>query len=86
MLILHMKVFNGHNKLEIVAWPRQFVAGLSLHKPGCCSRPVFVGFVMDKVALGGLFLSNFCLYRQHHSASSRYTFTHLSSILCSLCK
>jgi hypothetical protein len=81
MSILHMEVFNGHNKLGVVSWPRQFVAGLSLHKPGCCTIPVFVGFKMDKVALEGLFLSNFCLYRQHHSTSARYSFTHLSWML-----
>jgi len=45
-----------------------------------------VGYVMDKVALGGLFLSNFCLYRQHHSTSARHTVTRLSSMVCSLCK
>ena len=55
MSIIHMEVFNGHNKLGVMPWPRQFVAGLSMHKPGCCVRPVFVGFIMDKVTLGGLF-------------------------------
>jgi len=32
-----MEVFNGHNKLGVVPWPRQFVAILSLYKPGCCA-------------------------------------------------
>lgn len=62
MSILLMEVFDGHNKLGLVLWPRQFVSGLPLHKPGCHARPVFVGFIMDKLALGGLLLSNFCLY------------------------
>jgi hypothetical protein len=35
----------------------QFVAGLSLRRPVFISRSVHVGFVVDRVALGQVFLS-----------------------------
>jgi hypothetical protein len=37
-------------------WLKQLVASLSLWKPGSDLRPVFEGFVVDKVALGHVFL------------------------------
>jgi hypothetical protein len=42
-------------KHKAVPWLRQLVAGLSLRKPGFDPGSVYVGFVVDKVALGQVF-------------------------------
>jgi hypothetical protein len=39
-----------------VPWPRSLVAGLSPRRPGFAPGPINVGFVVDKVALGQVFL------------------------------
>jgi hypothetical protein len=39
-----------------VPWLRQLVAGFSSRSPGFAPGPVHMGFVVDKVALGQVFL------------------------------
>jgi hypothetical protein len=39
-----------------MSWSRLLVTGLSLQGPGLNSRPVHVGFVVDKGTLGQVFL------------------------------
>jgi hypothetical protein len=39
-----------------VPWLRQIVTGLPLQKSGFSSRPVYVGFVVNKLALAQVFL------------------------------
>jgi hypothetical protein len=40
----------------VVRWLRRLVAGLSLRRPGFDPGSVHVGFVVDKVVLGQVFL------------------------------
>jgi hypothetical protein len=42
--------------MSAVSWLRRLVAGLSHCRPGFSLRSVHVGFVVDKVALGQVFL------------------------------
>jgi hypothetical protein len=42
--------------IEAVPWLRRLVAGLSPRRPGFDVGSVHVGFVVDKVALGQMFL------------------------------
>jgi hypothetical protein len=58
------------------------LAGLSPRRPGFDPRPVNVGFMSDKVALGQVFL-RIILFSPRHcpSASVPYTFIHLSPTL-----
>jgi hypothetical protein len=46
--------YHVHNRA--VLWLRWLVAGLSTRRPGFDPRSVHVGFVVDKVALGQVFL------------------------------
>jgi hypothetical protein len=44
------------NREQAVPWLRRLVAGLSPRRPGFDPGSVHVGFVVDKVALGQVFL------------------------------
>jgi hypothetical protein len=44
------------NKLWAVPWQRSLVAGLSPRRPGFAPGSIYVGFVVDKVTLGQVFL------------------------------
>jgi hypothetical protein len=46
-----------------MAWLRQLAASLPLQRPGFDPRTVYVGFVVDKVALGLLFPKYFSFSR-----------------------
>jgi len=48
------KVRLGLVRLGTVPWLRRLVVGVSPRRPGCNPRPVYVEFVVDKVALGVL--------------------------------
>jgi len=55
-LHLYLTVY-GERKIQgDVQWLKRLVAGLSPRRPGFNSRPVYVGFVADKFALGQVFL------------------------------
>jgi hypothetical protein len=57
-----MNRVNGKLSIQVrhqrkaVPWLRSLVAGLSPRRPGFAPRSIHVGFVMDKVALGQVFL------------------------------
>jgi hypothetical protein len=47
-------------KISVVVTPlRRLVAGLSPQRPGFAPRSIRVGFMVDKVALGTVFFSEF---------------------------
>jgi hypothetical protein len=43
-------------QVSAVAWLRRLVADLSLRNPGIAPRSIHVGFMVDKVTLGQVFL------------------------------
>jgi len=58
------------------------LVGLSPRRPGFDPRPVSVGFMLDKLALGQVFcLSNFVFLRHCPPAIAPYTFIHLPPTL-----
>jgi hypothetical protein len=57
-------------QLKAVPWLRRLVAGLSLRRPGFDPGSVHVGCVVDKVALGQVFLRLSVFPCQFHSTGS----------------
>jgi hypothetical protein len=56
-----------------VSWLRKLVAGLSPRKPGFAPGSVHVGLVVDKVALGQLFLRVLRFPCQYRSSVALHT-------------
>jgi hypothetical protein len=62
---------------EAVLWLRRLVAGLSTRSTGFAAGSIHVGFVVDKVVLGQVFLRVFRFPCQYHSTV--VLSTHISS-------
>jgi hypothetical protein len=60
-----------------VPWIRQLVANLPTQRRGLTPVPGHVGFVVDKVALGRVFLRVIQFYCQYHSTVALHI--HISS-------
>jgi hypothetical protein len=62
------------NVLKFVIWFRQLIAGLSPWRPWFVPRSFHVGFVVDKVALGQVFLLSPSVFPwQYHSIVALHT-------------
>jgi hypothetical protein len=53
---LYLAVYEERKIQGAMQWLRRLVAGLSSRRPGFNSKPVCVGFMADKFALGQVFL------------------------------
>jgi hypothetical protein len=54
--IVHPHVIYEYGEARAVPWVRSSVAGLSLRRPGFASGSIHVEFMMDKAALGQVFV------------------------------
>jgi hypothetical protein len=59
MLSFHLPDAQG---IFIVSWPKWLVSGHSLQRPGFNPIPAHMGYVVDREALGKVFLKIFVLY------------------------
>lgn len=55
-------------------WLMRSVAGLPPQRPGFSSRPVHEGYVVDRMALGLVFLRAIRVFGQYHSINASFSF------------